>query len=246
MSEADCLLCWSTAVAHSRCQEVCKSLFLKFNLAFFKDLRWGQSQQTRLTIYIRPILHTLKLLSFSHQGKVVSSSCSRSRQCRKYRMAVWVQLQFPAAVGLAAAVDRQHAGRDSPPGCSSAQRKCCPGCSLPGKGQSCCHWRLLPKGEKRFGCYTGKIHIKHDSWLSEFVFRLTANAICVLIRSTEEVWYGHQQRSHASQEGAAPNEPRPVDAASEKAHKNNENRVANLQKQTRVWKVKLLELIRRW
>lgn len=78
-------------------------------------------------------------------------------------MAVWGQLQFPAAAGPAAAAGRPPAGRDSPPGCSSAQRKCCSGCSPHGTGQSCCHWRLLP-GKKnhgmKFGCNTVIIQIK--------------------------------------------------------------------------------------
>lgn len=67
------------------------------------------------------------------------------------------------------------------------------------------------------------------------MFGLTANAIGVLVRSTEEVWYGHQQWSHASQQSAAPNKSRPVDSAPEEAHKNDQNRVAHLQRQTRVW-----------
>lgn len=67
-----------------------------------------------------------------------------------------------------------------------------------------------------------------------FVFGLTANAICVVIRSTEEVWYGHQQRGQAGQQGTAPDESRPVHSAPEKAHKNDENRVAHLQRQTSV------------
>lgn len=80
-------------------------------------------------------------------------------------------------------------------------------------------------------------------WLSLFVFSLTANAICVVIRFTEEVWYGHQQRSQAGQQGTTPDEPRPVDSAPEKAHKNDENRVAHLQWQTSVWKLKVLQWI---
>lgn len=75
------------------------------------------------------------------------------------------------------------------------------------------------------------------------MFSLTANAICVLIRSTEEVWYGHQQRSQAGQQGTTPDEPRPVDSAPEEAHKNDEDRVAHLQRQTSVRKLKLLQRI---
>lgn len=66
------------------------------------------------------------------------------------------------------------------------------------------------------------------------MFGLTANAICVFIRSTEEVRYRHQQRGQAGQQGSASDEPRPVDPAPEETHKHDENRVSYLQSQTRV------------
>lgn len=82
--------------------------------------------------------------------------------------------------------------------------------------------------------------------LAVFAFSLTANAICVLIRSTEEVWDGHQQRSQAGQQGTTPDEPRPVDSAPEEAHKDDEDRVAHLQRQTSVAKAQTSATDRNW
>lgn len=65
---------------------------------------------------------TLSSQLASYRDREVSSSCWRSRRCRRYQRAVWGPFRFPTAAGPAAAADTPPAGRGSPAGCSSGWR----------------------------------------------------------------------------------------------------------------------------
>ena len=84
----------------------------------------------------------------SYRGRAGSSSCWRSRRCRRCRTAGWGRLRYPAAADPAAGEGTPPSGRGFPAGCSSDWRKRWRGRSLIGRGQSCYHWRLLGNREE--------------------------------------------------------------------------------------------------
>lgn len=68
-------------------------------------------------------------------------------------------------------------------------------------------------------------------WMCVCVFGLTAQAVGVLVRSTQKVRQGHQQRSQTGQQGSSSDEPRPVDSTPKETHKDNESSVSHLDTQ---------------